>query len=94
MKELTVEDVKEQLKDIIADDLDANIDRSEIDGESSLYDDGIGLDSIAIINFIVLIEKKFVISFEEGEISGRLFGNINTLAAFIYDKKAPAEAGR
>jgi acyl carrier protein len=94
MKERSIEAVKEQLKDIIAGELDANIDRKEIDDTSSLYDDGLGLDSIAIINLIVLIEKRFDINFEESEISSRMFGSLQTLATFIHEKTLLADAGR
>ena len=58
MKESSYEDVKSELKGIIVHDLDVNIKMEDIDDEVSLYDDGLGLDSISVINFIVLIEKK------------------------------------
>jgi len=86
MKELSYEEVKSGIKDIIVHDLDANIKIEDIDEEASLYDDGLGLDSISIINFIVLIEKKFGIGFEENEISSKLFSNINTLGEFVHAK--------
>ncbi|MDO6431636.1 phosphopantetheine-binding protein [Flavitalea sp. BT771] len=83
MKAFNPEEVKHQLKEIIVNDLDMSIDMQDIDDNASLYDDGLGLDSIAIINFIVLIEKKFGISFNENEISARLFSSINNLADFV-----------
>lgn len=94
MKEQTIPEIKETLRDIIAGELDANIDRKDLDDEVSLYDDGLGLDSIAIINLIVLIEKRFDICFEEGEISAKLFCNINSLADFIHERTARAEINR
>jgi acyl carrier protein len=83
MKAFNPEEVKHQLKEIIVNDLDMSIEMQDIDDNASLYDDGLGLDSIAIINFIVLIEKKFGISFNENEISARLFSSINNLADFV-----------
>jgi len=96
MKAVSFEDVKSAVKDIIVNDLDANIAREDIDDAVSLYDDGLGLDSIAVINFIVLIENKFGINFEESEISSRLFSNINNLSEFVHSKiheKADGIAG-
>lgn len=93
MENLRFEEVKDKVKAIITNDLDVNIDAADIDDEVSLYDDGLGLDSIAIINLIVLVEKKFDISFDENEISAKLFSNINSLASFIGAKLAPKAEG-
>ena len=86
MKALSFEDVKSTMKDIIVNELDANITMEDIRDDISLYDDGLGLDSIAVINFIVLIERRFGMNFEETEISSRLFSNINNLSEFVYSK--------
>lgn len=80
------ETVRLRIKEIIANELDVNITLEEIDDEVSLYDDGLGLDSIAIINFIVLLEKRFDISFDDNEISARVFHNVSTLTDFISAK--------
>jgi acyl carrier protein len=79
-------DVKSKIKEIIAVDLDVNIKIEDINDDSSLHDDGLGLDSIAIINFIVLVEKQFEINFDETEISHQLFGSINKLAECVTSK--------
>ena len=42
-----------QLKDIIANKLDVNLAYDEIDENVSLFEDGLGLDSIAIVDLIV-----------------------------------------
>ena len=88
MQVLNVETIKDMVRDIILNDLDSNINASDIRDDVSLYDDGLGLDSIAIINFIVLVEKKFEISFEESEISADLFSSINSVADFLHEKLA------
>jgi len=89
MKELTAAEVKSRLKEIIVNDLDANINISDIKDDTPLYDEGLGLDSIAIINLIVLIENRFDMSFDENEISSALFSNIDSLAGFVRSKVAP-----
>lgn len=81
-----IDSVRNSLVDIIVNDLDVNIQPSEIGFDDSLYDDGVGLDSIAIVNFIVLVEDKFNIKFEEGEITGKIFSSINNLADFVSQK--------
>lgn len=86
MNEVTLAEIKEKIREIIANDLDVNIRIDEITDDASLYDGGIGLDSIAIVNFIVIIEKKFNISFDESEINAKLFNSINDLAGFVHTK--------
>ncbi|TRX60212.1 acyl carrier protein [Fulvivirga sp. M361] len=81
-----MEETKKKIKDIIVKDLELSIRESDINDEVSLYDGGIGLDSIAIINLIVELENQFGISFDEAEINAKLFSNINTLAEFIQTK--------
>jgi acyl carrier protein len=87
----TLDSIKEKLRGVIVYDLDANIDVADLRDDVSLYDDGLGLDSIAIINLIVLIEKKFDINFEEHEISSDIFRSIDHLSRYI-SSKVSAEA--
>lgn len=86
MNEATNEEIKDRIRQIIAHDLDVNISIDDIRDDVSLYDDGLGLDSIAIVNFIVIIEKKFNISFDESEINSKLFSSITDLAGFVHTK--------
>jgi acyl carrier protein len=86
METIAQNQVIKKLKEIIAYDLDANISIEDIHEDISLYEDGIGLDSIAIVNFIVLIENRFNLEFEENEINGQLFSSLNNLAVFINAK--------
>ncbi len=79
-------DVIIRLKKLISKELDVNIKQSDISSEVSLYEDGLGLDSIAIVDLIVLMEKEFSFSFEDSELNAELFKNLNTLAQFIDQK--------
>ncbi len=94
MQVLNVNTIKDMVRDIILNDLDSNINASDIRDDISLYDDGLGLDSIAIINFIVLVEKKFEISFEESEISASLFSSINSVAEYLHEKLTARQEDR
>ena len=78
--------VLNQLKDIIANKLDVNLKIDEIDENVSLYEDGLGLDSIAIVDLIVAMEKNFSISIEDEELNADLFKNLTTLSEFIQGK--------
>lgn len=57
----------------------------EIDEGTSLISD-LALDSLQILNFIVLLERKFNFSCEEDELNLDLFDNVSTLIDFIVEK--------
>lgn len=86
MKTFTTDPIELKLKEIIANELDINVSVDEINSEISLYEDGVGLDSISIVNLIVQIEDKFNIELLENEISTSVFSNIKSLAKFIREK--------
>ena len=75
-----------QLKTIIAEKLDVNLRAEEIDETASLFEDGLGLDSIAIVEFIALIEKHFNIQFADIELNTESFSNLKVLADFVASK--------
>ena len=93
MQHLNVDQIRDMVKDIILHDLDSNINEDDIRDDISLYDEGLGLDSIAIINFIVLVEKKFEISFDETEINAHLFSSINSVVEFLQVKLSSRREG-
>lgn len=78
--------IMNQLKEIIAHKLDVNLELAEINENVSLYEDGLGLDSIAIVDLIVSIEQSFSISIQDEELNAGLFKNLTTLADFIRGK--------
>jgi acyl carrier protein len=75
-----------QLKDIIANKLDVNLAYDEIDENVSLFEDGLGLDSIAIVDLIVSIENTFSLSIEDEELNADLFKNLKILSEFVRNK--------
>jgi acyl carrier protein len=83
-----LETIIEQLTTIIADKLDANIKREEITPQVPLFEDGLGLDSIMLVELISLVEENFGFRFAEDELDLKTFANLNTLAAFVATKTA------
>ena len=80
------QEIIKKLKELIVYELDVNIKMEDLSEDSPLFEGGIGLDSISIVNLIVLIEKNFKLSFQDEEISMELFSNLNTLSSFIESK--------
>jgi acyl carrier protein len=75
-----------QLKNIMVEELDVNLKIEEIDENASLFEDGLGLDSIAIVELISLVEQHFDFQFADAELTPESFGNLNVLADFISGK--------
>ena len=82
-----METIIEQLKTILADQLDANIKRAEITLDVSLVEDGLGLDSIMLVELVSLVEENFGFQFAEDELDLEIFSNIQTLATFVATKQ-------
>ena len=85
---MTVNSLVNQLKEIIAEQLDVNLKVEEIDENVSLFEDGLGLDSISIVEFILLIEENFGFIFSDSELTPEFFSNLSALANLIGAKMA------
>ena len=80
------QEIIRKLKELIVYKLDVNMKMEDLHEDSPLFEGGIGLDSISIVNLIVLIEKNFKLNFQDDEISMELFSNLDTLSGFIESK--------
>ena len=82
----------EQLRALIAGSLDVNLTIDKIDPDVSLLDDGLGLDSLAIVELISLSEARFGIEFGENELNMETFASLRALAA-VVERLHAARAG-
>lgn len=78
--------VIDQLKIIISEELDVNLKSDDIDENVSLFEDGLGFDSVIIVELIALTEEKFGIQFSDDELSIESFSSISVLAECIVEK--------
>lgn len=76
----------DRLKEIIVNELDVNLKREDINENVSLFEEGIGLDSVTIMEFISLIEANFSIQFSDEELDFKQFKDLSTLADFVASK--------
>jgi acyl carrier protein len=72
----------------MAEELDVNLKVEEIDENASLFEGGLGLDSIAIVEFISLVEQHFDFHFSDTDLNLDSFSNLNVLADFISAKQS------
>jgi len=83
---MTKSEVIDQIKTLIANELDANLTVAEIGEQDSLFEDGLGLDSVAIVEFITILEDRFGVQFSESDLTSEMFRNISTIADFVMQK--------
>jgi acyl carrier protein len=82
--------ITERLKAIIANDLDVNVELEGIADDAGLLEDGIGLDSVALMEFISIIEERFSIQFSDDELGMEPFQNLRALSECIARKQEAA----
>ncbi len=79
MEELILE-LKEQLIDVL------NLEEmtpEDIDTDAPLFGDGLGLDSIAALEIIVLLEKKYGIKLANAAEGKAIFTSVRSIAEYV-----------
>ena len=76
--------VKEKLKKIIVEELNLEeIQPEDIEDDAPLFGEGLGLDSLDVVELVVLLEKHFGVEVKNLDEGRDAFRSINTLTAFI-----------
>ncbi len=83
MEEL-IKKIKEQVIEVL--NLE-DIEPDDIDTDTPLFGDGLGLDSIDALELIVLLEKQYGIKIEDPKDGKKIFYSIRTIAEYIEEKK-------
>jgi acyl carrier protein len=78
----------DSLKQIIADDLDLNVNRDEIEDEASLLEDGLALDSISMAEFINHLEQRFSIRILDEDLDTATFSSLDSVATLVLKRRA------
>lgn len=76
-----------KIKDILAEELDLNLELENIDENASLFEEGLNVDSLGIVELIALLEEKFDIQFEEEDLSPEYFSNLKSLGDLVEKKQ-------
>ncbi|MBQ2471186.1 MAG: hypothetical protein II508_01155 [Acholeplasmatales bacterium] len=76
-----MEEIKQQLKDFIVDEL--GVDPNELQFDTPLFGEGIGLDSIDSIEIISFVDETFGVSMNGVDKTN--FLSIDTIAAYVAD---------
>ena len=79
MEELIVELKKQIIEVLNLEDVKPD----DIDNDSPLFGEGLGLDSIDALELIVLMEKNYGIKIKDPSAGKEIFKSVNTMAEYI-----------
>ncbi|MFA5514731.1 MAG: phosphopantetheine-binding protein [Desulfuromonadales bacterium] len=81
--------VKENLKKILIEGLNLeDITVDDIQDDMPLFGEGLGLDSLDVVELIVLVQKHFGVEIKDMEEGRPALQTVNTLADFIEKRRA------
>jgi acyl carrier protein len=64
-----------------------------LDAKTPLLSSGLGLDSVAVLDLIMELEREFDVSFDDADLSVELFQNAESLASAVEAKLRAPRAG-
>jgi acyl carrier protein len=80
------EKIATKLRGLLVNHVDVGTKVEDISETISLYEDGLCLDSVEVIDFIAEVEKEFAIQFSDDELRPDTFKDIRTLSQIVAQK--------
>ena len=80
--------LKEEIKRAIVESLRLPISVDQIENDMSLFAEGLGLDSIDVLELVLEMERRFGVSITEDETGQRVLRTVDTIADFIVSERA------
>lgn len=77
------EEIKKRIKEVLVQKLLQDFSSEDIKDDTSLIGLGVGVDSVATLEFVVALEEEFQISIDEKEINPELLATIRTISDYI-----------
>ena len=82
-----MQDLKYELKQHIIEELNLqDIKPEDIIDDAPLFGDGLGLDSIDALEFVVLLEKYYEVKILDETVGRKVLSSINTMVEFIQEE--------
>lgn len=81
-------EIVQQLKEILVQELLLDVTLEQIPDDYSLLEDGLALDSIVVEEFIVRIEDRFGVRFDERVLNPDVLSNLSKLSVFVAHERA------
>jgi len=84
--------LKEDIKRAIVESLRLPIPVEEIGDATSLFGEGLGLDSIDVLELVLEMERRFGVSITDDATGQRVLRSVDTIAEFILSERAKKPA--
>ena len=88
----TLDDLKAEIKQAIVRSLRLPIAPEEIGDSISLFEEGLGLDSIDVLELVLEIERSFGVSIGDEQTGMKVLRSVDTIADYITSERAKSSA--
>jgi len=85
-------DISRRAKELLIEGLRLEMTPEEIVDSEPIFGEGLGLDSIDALEFVVLVEERFGVSIPDETAAKQAFASIDALTDFIHTSRQ-AQAG-
>jgi acyl carrier protein len=86
------DEVLERVKRLVLEDLDVNLTYEDLDETVPLFEEGLALDSVLLVEMISFIEKRFNIELRDEALNRETFKNLRSVAQVIEQQLAEQRA--
>ena len=84
--------VLDQIKRIVIEDLDLNLTYEDLDDTVPLFEEGLALDSVILVELISFIESRFEIQLQDDMLNTETFKNLKSIARIIREQLTAQQA--
>ncbi len=81
-------DILAGITDILINTLDLDVSPEEVTPEATFFHEGLGLDSIDVLELVVSIEERWDVRIDNRELGEEVFVSVGTLADYIAANRA------
>jgi len=81
-----------ELARLIVDTLKLDLDAAQVSPTAPLYGEGLGLDSIDVLELVLEIERSFGVTIGDEQTGMKVLGSVDTIADFIVTERAKRPA--
>ena len=82
--------LREDIKKAIIRSLRLPITAAEIGDDVPLFGEGLGLDSIDVLELVLELERSFGVAIRDEETGARVLRTVNTIAEYVEANRKPA----
>jgi acyl carrier protein len=80
-------DIIAELTEILTNTLDLDVSPEEVTAEATFFHDGLGLDSIDVLELVVAIEERWDVKIDNRELGEKVFVSVGALVEYIQKNR-------